>query len=164
MDGITSLFKNLSSISTRDKIGGDEFELLEFFVVRLYSKTFNTKEVNKTRWNLFSKDNKVIESNPPTKLALRQDVLRSVLQSSKLQQSLCKDFYGPNACQWDWQKVEKEMIPLWTDLQKASNVCREFVKYGCKMGCTGQCKCLISHLKCPELCQYFGQCTNGKSC
>ena len=107
MDGITSLFKKLSSISTRDKIGGDEFKLLEFFVIRLYSKTFNTKEVNKTRWNLFSKDNKVIESIQPTKLALRQDILRSVLQ-----QSLCKDFYGPNACQWDWQKVEKEMIPL----------------------------------------------------
>ena len=146
MDGITSLFKKLSSISTRDKIGGDEFELLEFFVIRLCSKTFNTKEVNKTRWNLFSKDNKVIESIPPTKLALRQDLLRSVLQ-----QSLCKDFYRPNACQWDWQKVEKEMIPLWTDLQKSSNVCREFVKYGFKMGCPGQCKYLISHLNCVNI-------------
>ena len=45
MDEITPFFKKLSSIATPDEISDDEFELLAFFVVRLYSKTFNTKEV-----------------------------------------------------------------------------------------------------------------------
>ena len=59
--------------------------------------------------------------------------------------------------------VENEKIPLWTDLLQASNVCIELVKCGCKKGCTGRCKCSTSDLKCTELCQCFGRCTNGKS-
>ena len=79
MDEITPLFQKFSSIATLDEISDDEFELFEFFVVRLYSKTCNTKEVNKARQMLFSRDKKVIENNPPTKGELRQHVLRSVL-------------------------------------------------------------------------------------
>ena len=56
--------------------------------------------------------------------------------------------------------VENEKIPLWTDLLQASNVCIELVKCGCKKG---RCKCSTSDLKCTELCQCFGRCTNGKS-
>ena len=37
MDEITPLFKKLSSIATLYEISDDEFELLEFFLVRLYS-------------------------------------------------------------------------------------------------------------------------------
>ena len=99
MGEITLLFKKLSSIATPDEISDDEFELLEFFVVKLYLKTCNTKEVNVARRILFPRDNKVIEKIPPTKGALRQHVLKSVLQSSKWQQSLCEDFDGRDACQ-----------------------------------------------------------------
>ena len=35
MNEITSLFKKLSAIATPDEINDDEFELAEFFVVRL---------------------------------------------------------------------------------------------------------------------------------
>ena len=93
--------KNCLSIATPDEISDDEFELIEFFVMRLYSKTCNTKEVNETRGILFSWYNKVIENIRPTKGALRQHVLRSVLQSSKWQQFLHKDFDGRDAYQWD---------------------------------------------------------------
>ena len=67
--------KNCLSIATPDEISDDEFELIEFFVMRLYSKTCNTKEVNETRGILFSWYNKVIENIRPTKGALRQHVL-----------------------------------------------------------------------------------------
>ena len=144
MDEITPLFKKLFSIATPNEISDDEFKLLEFFVVRFYSKNSNTKEVNEARRILFFRDNKMIENIPPTKGALRQHVLRLVLQSSKWQQSLCKDFDGRDACQWGWQKVENEMIPLWTDLPEALNVYKELVKCGCKKGCTGRRKCLTS--------------------
>ena len=76
-----------------------KIELLEFFLVRLYSKTCNRKEMNEGKGILFSIDNKVIEHIPPTKGALRQHVLSSVLQSSKRWQSFCKDFDGQDACQ-----------------------------------------------------------------
>ena len=98
MDEITSWFKKLSSIATPDKISDGEFEVLEFFLVRLYSESYNTKKLNEARRILFFRDNKVIENIPPTKGALRQHVLRSVLQSLKSRQSLCKDFDGRDAC------------------------------------------------------------------
>ena len=43
MNEIAPLFKKLCSIAAPDKITGDDFELLEFFVMRLYSKTCSTK-------------------------------------------------------------------------------------------------------------------------
>ena len=58
----------------------------------------------------------MIKNIPSTNGALRQYVLGTVLQSSKWRQSLCEDFDGWQ--KWDWQKVEKEMIPLWTDLSQ----------------------------------------------
>ena len=61
-----------------------------------------------------------------------------------------------------WQKVENEMVWLWIDFPQAQNVCRELVKWGCKKGYTGRCKCLTSGLKYTELCQYFGPRRNGK--
>ena len=63
------------------------------------------KKIKKARWNLFSRDNKVIENIPPTKGALRQHVLKSVLQSSIWRQSLRKDLNGRSTCQWGWQKI-----------------------------------------------------------
>ena len=48
--------------------------------------------------------------------AIRQYVLSLVLQYSKKQQPLSKDFCGLDACQWDWRKVENKMIVLQTDL------------------------------------------------
>ena len=81
-------------------------------------------------------------------------VLRSILQSSKWQQSLCKDLDGQNACQLGCQRLKNEMIPL----------CRELLKYGCKKGFTRGGKHLKSDLKCTELCQWFGHSSNGKPC
>ena len=67
---------------------------------------------NETRRILLSRENKMIDNIPPIKGALRQHVLRTVLQSSKWQQSLCRDFDGWDACQWDLQKVDNEMTDL----------------------------------------------------
>ena len=49
----------LSSIATPDEISDDKFELREFFVVRLYSKTYSTIEINEARRILFSRDKKM---------------------------------------------------------------------------------------------------------
>ena len=81
-----------------------------------------------------------------------QDTMSSddSFRSSEWQKSLCKDSDGRDACQWGWQKVKNEMIPLY----------RELVKYRYKKGSTGRCKCLKSDLECTELYQSFGQRTS----
>lgn len=71
-------------------------------MVRLHSKSCNTKEANKAERSLFSRDSKVIKNIPHRKGALKQNALTSVIQSSKWQQSLCQDFDGRDACQWGW--------------------------------------------------------------
>ena len=75
-------------------------------------KSLQYKEVNEAEWSLFSRDNKVIKNIPHTKEALKQNALRSIIQSLKWQQSLCKDFDGRDACQWGWEKEESKTIPL----------------------------------------------------
>lgn len=64
-------FEKLLSIATPDHISD---ELLNFFLVRLYPKTYNTKEVNSARNILFYKDKKVVENIATTKAELRQHV------------------------------------------------------------------------------------------
>ena len=76
MDEITSLFKKLPSTATPDEISDNEFEVLEFFWVRLYSKICNTKQVCEAKRFLFFMDNKKIESIPPIKGTLRQHVFK----------------------------------------------------------------------------------------
>ena len=136
MDEITPLFKNLPSIATPHEIKDSEFKLIEFFVERLYSKTCNTKEVNEAREEEFSfpgireSDQEHLTYQKGTKTILPSDQSFN-LQSGQRQKSFCKDLDCWDACQkWGWQTVKNKVIPL----------CRELVKYGCKKGCTGQCK------------------------
>ena len=80
MDKITPLFKKLSSIVTLDDISDAEFELFEFFVVSLYSQTCNTKEVDKARRILFSRDDTVIQSIPHTTKATCPQISTYIFQ------------------------------------------------------------------------------------
>ena len=43
-------------------------------------------------------------------------------------------------------------------LSEASKACYEMIKYGCKKGCTGNCKCKRYDLDCTELCWCGGDC------
>ena len=114
---ITLLFKKLSSISRPDEIRDDEFEL--HYLSSLCKIIFKNLQHDR--------------EHPTYQRSTKATCpLRSVLQSSKWRQSFCKDFDGRDACQWVWQNVENEMIPLWTDLPQTSNLWRELVKCGCK--------------------------------
>ena len=107
---------------------------------KIILKTCNTKEANEERQILFSRDNKVTENIPPTKAALRQHVLRSVLKSSKWRRSYCKEFDDRNACQWGWQKLENEMMPLWSNFPELRTYAENLLNV--TKGCLRWCKCL----------------------
>ena len=80
---ITPLFCKLSQINSADDINEDEYRLTEKFVVVLYSRTCNAETLNAARRKLFAQENGPIENIPPTKAALYQHILRSVIQASK---------------------------------------------------------------------------------
>ena len=65
---VTDTFNRFSCEITEMK--DDVFEMIEMFVVLLYSRTCNTKLVNEARRILFSQGNRQIENISPTKDAL----------------------------------------------------------------------------------------------
>ena len=81
---ITPVFEHLSqqpfSEVTQDS---NEFQQLERFIVKMYSKTVDAQTVNEGRKLLFAA-NQNMEKLPPTKDALLQHVKRAVFQTGKL--------------------------------------------------------------------------------
>ena len=85
----------------------------------LYSRTCNAETVNAARRKLFAQENRTIENIPPTKAALYQHILRSVIQASKWYTCLEKsqEYKGP--CEWGWKLNGGTFYPSWTELPAA---------------------------------------------
>ena len=105
----------------------------------LYSRTCNAETVNAARRILFAQENRTIENIPPTKAALYQHILRSVIQASKWYTCLEKSHEYKDPCEWGWKLNGGTVYPLRTELPAASQACRELVKCACKKSCTAHC-------------------------
>ena len=145
---ITPLFCKLSQINSADDITEDEYRLIEKFVVVLYSRTCNAETVNAARRKLFAHENRTIENIPPTKAALYQHILRSVIQASKWYTCLEKSQDYKDPCEWGWKLNGGTFYPLRTELPAASQAYRELVKCACKNSCTAHCSCYKAELLC----------------
>ena len=66
----------------------------------LYSRTCNAETVNAARRKLFAQENRTIENISPTKAALYQHILRSVIQPSKWYTCLEKSQEYKDPCEW----------------------------------------------------------------
>ena len=69
------------SLSCNDVLSTEDFQLIERFVVLLYDRSSLCEDVDSCRRVLFTSKNRDMESIPPTKDALKQHVLRAMLQS-----------------------------------------------------------------------------------
>ena len=58
----------------------DVFDVLQGFVVLLYSRTCDLNNVNEARKQLFSQGSRTLENIPPTEAALLQHCKRAVHQ------------------------------------------------------------------------------------
>ena len=134
-------------------------EMIELFVVTLYSRTFNTKSVNEARIILFAQESRQIDNIPPTKHALIEHVKRAIYQAGFVwAQSLSRIQELPPPQNWGWQDVEGNWHPLWTILPEVSKACQILTRCGCEKNCTGNCKCHKCQLPCTQLCTCGGHC------
>ena len=154
LEEMTPIFCRLPTLNLPENVTEADLKLLENFVVLLlYSKTCNTVEVNEARRILLARDNRSIENIPPTTAALKEHILRCILQASKWFQSLNKQYDNRDPCLWGQQRVENKVLPRWTKLMKCS----------CKKSCSGRYNCYKADLQCTELCKCTGQCTNSQN-
>ena len=154
--------KTFASIPFSKNLTEDDLASLQKFVVLMYSRTCPVFSVNKCRKYLFTKPpNKAIENCPPTLDSLIQHVKRAMLQSLIWMESLFNS--APiDITKYSWTFGEDGCaFPVWCTLQKASKVCKELVRCGCRLKCTpGKCSCKKNGLglPCSDLCLCGGTC------
>ena len=126
---------------------------LEQFVVLLYDRTSSQVSVNEARKQLFTQKGRAIESLPPTQAALIQHTKRAAYQAGHCwAQMMIAEPELPSPTEWGWNKVEDGWEVCWTTLPEAAQACRELIRYRCKKGCRGHCKCRHAALQCTALC------------
>lgn len=121
---------------------------LEEFVVIMYDRSSIAKIVNDARLDLFARKHR------PSRAALVEHIKRSVLQAGHTWgQSLCKwqTLPSPSRCGWE-KDCGCFYVPHWTSLPPIAASCQELLKCGCKISCSGSCKCFKSGLPCTALC------------
>ena len=155
---ITEVFKKLSC--KFDEILESDVQQLECFVVCMYDKTLEVKNVNDARQILFSSGTRTLERIPPTSAALFQHIKRSAYQAGLVWgQSLTTNQQLPSPSLYGWKRENEHSNWQihWTDLADASLACRELIKCGCKKKCSGKCKCKKAELECTPLCACHGK-------
>ena len=155
---IKKVFEKIASVQQKSEIYKEDIALLEQYFVVMYSAMCNETDVKYCRILLANGGS--VENIPPTSAALRQNVLRVVLQATKWYRYFEKQRIELDPSNWGWEKVNNKYLPFWSELAEASLACHELIKCSCKKSCRGRRKCFQQELKSTELCSYSGQCTN----
>lgn len=138
-------------------------QILERFVVVMYSKGCGLERVNEARLQLFSSGKKSLEALPPTQSALYQHIRRAVLQATIWSQATSVHMDIPDFQEWGWHKDSSgRWLPYWTALEDSSKACSILLQCGCMKSCTRNCKCSRAGVRCTGLCKCEGGCVNNE--
>ena len=150
-DNATETFRSLSKPC--DSLTEQDIDVIEEFVVIMYDRSSISTKVNETRLDLFARKQRPYNNIPPSRAALVEHIKRSILQAGHTWgQSLCKTQDLPSPSSWGWTKNDGVWVPYWTSVAPIAASCQELVKCGCRMNCSGNCKCFKSGLSCSALC------------
>ena len=157
---VTETFHSLSCAPS--DITESDFTVIERYIILMYDRTSDQKEVNGARQHLFTKRNRSIENIPPTKATLKEHIKRAVYQGGHVWGQACVPSpLLPDPSDWGWTRNAKDQWePKWTTLAEASKSCRELLTCSCTSGCKGRCKCYRASLKCTPLCKCTVACEN----
>ena len=150
-ENATEVFHCLSSPC--DNLTQSEIGVLEEFAVIMYDRSSSTNKVNDASLDLFARKQRPYNGIPPSRAALVEHIKRYVLQAGHTWgQSLCKSPTLPSPSRWGWEKDSGVWVPHWTSLAPIAASCQELLKCGCRISCSGNCKCFRSGLPCTALC------------
>jgi hypothetical protein len=76
--------------------------------------------------------------------------------------SLCLAPQYPSPGDWGWEQRDLKWVPFWTGLPDAGRGCSLIYRCGCKTACQRNCKCKKAGIRCSQLCQCRGDCTNNQ--
>ncbi len=137
----------------------EDIDVIESYVVLLYSITCSSTEVNQARQNIFAQSSRTFEYLPPTKAALIEHVKRVTYQAGYVWgQSLVANQVLPSPGSWGWTHTESGWVPFWTPLPPAAKALEELVSCGCTKSCAGKCSCYKRGLVCTARCKCGGNC------
>ena len=120
--------------------------------------------MNDAREYLFLNKLKPLESIPPTLHTLYQHTLRSVNAANYCSQALLnKPVLLPYSnFGYVWNERLSCWMPHWTNLPDVSK-CVMLKSCGCKVSCSGNCKCAKRPMRCTALCACQGMCINNEN-
>ena len=152
MSEITSLFPKLSKITITAEITEENYKLIEKSFIVLYSPTTNTDDMNSVWQMWFTHGGRSVENILPTREALKQHILATLLQASMWNKYLNKQRSCHNPTEWGWQKFDEKYILFWINLPDAKTCYWELTKCSFMKSCKGRCNCCKQELQCTELC------------
>ena len=159
-DLMTQLFSKLGN--RPEEIYSDEMDVLEDFVINLYStskRNSSLASINTVRLDKFrtSPDND-LRKLPPSREALTQHAKRACYQAGFLWKESLEDFDLPDPTLWGWAYKNETYIPLWQS--KTSSVDIETFTTTCS--CLSQkcknCKCSRLKIPCLSMCGCARKC------
>ena len=122
---VTEAFEELMHMA--DPISDRTLEVIERFVVLMYSRTSDLSRVNDARKQLFAQKSRSLENIPPTQAALVQHLKRVCYQCNCRNVCLSPDPQLPDPSGWGLTNVSTEWQPFWTTLTEASKSCYELI-------------------------------------
>ena len=145
------------------KIDSQQMQNVERFIALCFCKKTTEYGVNSARRKLFTVGLKTWENIPPSLHSLFQHTKRSCYVTCfqwKVSLEKYPVYVDPKPWGWQWNDRLKQYVPFWTELPDVSSACRMIASCGCKVACTGNCKCSRNNLRCSALCACEGTCMN----
>ena len=140
-------------------LSSEDIQVIESFVISLYSASCPLTEVNQARQQIFARSSRTFEYLPPTKAALIEHIKRVTYQAGYVWgQSLVAEQVLPSPSSWGWAESESGWVPFWTPLPPAAKALEELVSCGCTKSCAGKCSCYKKGLVCAARCKCGGNC------
>ena len=142
----------------------DAFNVIQRFVILMYSRTSEFEKVNDARLDMFFKNTQDVQTIPPTSNALLQHTRRAIFQAGVWSRCLEPQQNLPSPEEFGWKKTShtssvtpaRGTMPMWEPVWhtngEATKEIRELIKCACTADCV-RCKCAKSNLRCTLLCK-----------
>ena len=127
------LYPHLFNILGEHEItSGAAVSVVEEFVCRLDEPKSTTKSIEMVRCNMFQRLQTKIDSLPPRRDALTQNIKRAHYQTKVWKQSLTTHHDLPSTTDCGWNLVDRMFVPLYLTADLLQSNCVELTVCGCK--------------------------------